>query len=229
MLPSRSGNNRLTVSGQVSTSSSSHSLSSVPDALTCHRQDGQHGGGVSHQSTGGLPVTHTEQACAPASWAQDKFLYLRAVHVPGVLNLATDFLSRQKLRSGEWMLKRHTVDQIWERIGAADVDLFASQESTQCPFGSLSLGIDALAHPWPDMKLYAFPPVKLIPAVLRRVKTCGLHLLLVAPFWPSQTWFQSWSPSTRGRFRSGRTYTVSFGAGSGTHVQRSGSCGHGRL
>ncbi len=48
-------------------SSSSHSLSSIPDALTCHRQDGQHGCGVSHQSPGRLPVTHTEQACAPAS------------------------------------------------------------------------------------------------------------------------------------------------------------------
>ncbi len=47
--------------------SSSHSLSSIPDALTCHRQDGQHGCGVSHQSPGGLPVMHPKQACAPAS------------------------------------------------------------------------------------------------------------------------------------------------------------------
>ncbi len=73
------------------------------------------------------------------------------------------------------MLNRRMVDQIWERFGAAEVDLFVSQESTQCPLWfslshPTSLGIDALAHPWPDMKLYAFPPVKLIPAVLRRVK-----------------------------------------------------------
>ncbi len=33
-------------------------------------------------------------------WSQDKFLSLRAVHVPGVLNLAADFLSRQKLTDG---------------------------------------------------------------------------------------------------------------------------------
>ncbi len=33
-------------------------------------------------------------------WSQDKFLSLRAVHVPGILNLAADFLSRQKLRPG---------------------------------------------------------------------------------------------------------------------------------
>ncbi len=101
---------------------------------------------------------------------------------------------RQKLRSGEWMLNRHTVDQIWERFGAAEVKFFVSQELTQCPLWfslshPVSLGIYVLAHPWPDMKLYAFTPVKLIPAVLRRVKTCGLRLLLVTLFWPSQTWF----------------------------------------
>ncbi len=123
-------------------------------------------------------------------WSQDKFLSLRAVHVPGVLNLAADFLSRQKLKPGEWMLNRQTVSQIWDLFGKAEVDLFASQESSQCPLWfSLSfpttLGIDAFAHPWPNVSLYAFPPIKLIPAVLCRVNS----LLLIAPFWPSQTWF----------------------------------------
>ncbi len=66
-------------------------------------------------------------------WSQDKFLSLRAVHVPGVLNLAADFLSRQKLKPGEWMLNRRTVSQIWDLFGKAEVDLFASQESSQCP------------------------------------------------------------------------------------------------
>ncbi len=42
-------------------------------------------------------------------WSQDKFLSLRAVHVPGILNLADDFLLRQKLRPVEWTLNRQTV------------------------------------------------------------------------------------------------------------------------
>ncbi len=45
--------------GVESGSSSSHSLSSIPGALSCHRQDGQHGGGVSHQSPGGFLVVDT--------------------------------------------------------------------------------------------------------------------------------------------------------------------------
>ncbi len=128
-------------------------------------------------------------------WSQDKFLSLRAVHVPGILNLAADFLSRQKLRPGEWMLNRQTVSQIWDLFGKAEVDLFASQESSQCPLWfSTTLGIDAFAHPRPNVSLYAFPPIKLIPAVLCRVKVSGARLLLIAPFWPSQTWFSELSP-----------------------------------
>ncbi len=56
------------------------------------------------------------------------------------------------------------------------------------------LGIDALAHPWPDRRLYAFLPVKLISAVLCRVKESGVRLLLVAPFCPSQMLFSELIP-----------------------------------
>ncbi len=132
-------------------------------------------------------------------WSQDKFLSLRAVHIPGIVNLADDFLSRQKLRPGECMLNRQTVSPIWDLFGEAKVDLFSSQESSQCPLWfSLSfpttLGIDAFAHPWPNVRLYAFPPIKLIPAVLCRVKVSSARLLLIAPFWPSQTWFSELTP-----------------------------------
>ncbi|PTA42288.1 hypothetical protein C8054_31520, partial [Micromonospora sp. RP3T] len=36
-------------------------------------------------------------------WSQDKLLLLRAVHVPGHLNMGADILSRQGPRPGEWM------------------------------------------------------------------------------------------------------------------------------
>ncbi len=40
----------------------------------------------------------------------------------------------------------------------------------------------------------AFPPIKLIPAVLCRVKVSSARLLLIAPFWPSQIWFSELTP-----------------------------------
>ncbi len=156
---------------------------------------------VSHinRQGGSRSRTLDRLACHLLLWSQDKFLSLRAVHVPGILNPAADFLSKQKLRPGEWMLNCQTVSQIWDLFGKAEVDLFASQESSQCPLWfSLSfpttLGIDAFAHPLPNVSLYAFPPIKLIPAVLCRVKVSGARLLLIAPFWPSQTWFSELTP-----------------------------------
>ncbi len=75
---------------------------------SCNSQDGQHGDSVPHKLSGGV---HS-RAPWTGFWSQDEFLSLRAVHVPGILNLADDFLSRQKLRPGEWMLNRQTVAQI---------------------------------------------------------------------------------------------------------------------
>ncbi len=128
---------------------------------------------VSHINRQGGSRSHTLDRLARhlLLWSQDKFLSLGAVHIPGILNLAADFLSRQKLRPGEWMLNHQTVSQIWDLFGKAEVELFASQESSQCPLWfSLSfpttLGIDAFAYPWPNVSLYVFPPIKLIPAVL---------------------------------------------------------------
>ncbi len=90
-------------------------FSPCPGGASYHSQDGQHGGCVPHKPSGRFTVAHPGQACAPSSpWSQYKFLSLRAVHVPGILNLAADFLSRQKLRPGEWMLNHQTVSQIWD-------------------------------------------------------------------------------------------------------------------
>ncbi len=165
-----------------------------PPGASYHSQDGPH-----KRKRGSRLHTLDRIARRLLLWSQYKFLSLRAVHVPGILNLAADFLSRQKLRPGEWMLNRQTVSQLWDLFGEAEVDLFASQETSQCPLWfSMSfpttLGIDAFAHLWPNVSLYVFPPIKLIPAVLCRVKVSGARLLLIAPFWPSQTWFSELTP-----------------------------------
>ncbi|KAL0197554.1 hypothetical protein M9458_006094, partial [Cirrhinus mrigala] len=52
-------------------------------------------------------------------WSQGKLLLLRAVHVPGHLNMGADVLSRQGPRPGEWMLHPEVVKQIWRVFGQA--------------------------------------------------------------------------------------------------------------
>ncbi len=133
-------------------------------------------------------------------------------------------MSRQGLRPGEWMLHTAVLEQIWKKFGRAQVDLFASRETSHCPLWfSLThpapLGLDAMVQMWPRLRLYAFPPIALLPGFLERLRQDEVCLLLVAPYWPGRTWFADlvglledspWEISTlRDLSLSGRGYHLS--------------------
>ncbi len=113
--------------------------------------------------------------------------------IPGLLNRGADMLSRKGMPQGEWRLHPESVRMIWNRYGRAVVDLFATSENTHCPrFFSLShspLVGDALTSHWPAARLYAFPPIKILPLVLCKIREERASVLLIAPNWPNQPWF----------------------------------------
>lgn len=150
---------------------------------------------VNHQG-GVRSVQSLREAQRLLHWAFPRLASLRAVFLPGVQNLAADMLSRQGPPPGEWRLDPSVIQEVWRRYGTAEVDLFASSETTHCRLWfSLSettspLGQDALAHDWPQgCLLYAFPPLPLLTLVLDRVAACNHRVLLVAPYWPGRVWF----------------------------------------
>ncbi len=126
-------------------------------------------------------------------WALTKFLLISAVHILGHLNSGADLLLR--LEDGEWRRHHQLVNLIRQKFGRADVDLFSSSMTTHCPLWfTLShtspLGLDALAHEWPRTRLYAFPPIQVLSVVLLRIRAERVeHLLLLSPWWPTQSWF----------------------------------------
>ncbi len=89
--------------------------------------------------------------------------------MPGKMNQGADILSRNNVFSEEWTLHPLAVQRIWEIFGKARVDLFASKDNSHCPI-FFTRSMDALTHEWPSLPLYAFPPVILLPQVLRRVR-----------------------------------------------------------
>ncbi len=64
---------------------------------------------------------------------------------------------------------------------------FRLQDNSHCPI-YYSKDRDALAHDWSNLLLYAFPPIALLPQVVRRVREQGHKVLLVAPLWRNQPW-----------------------------------------
>ncbi len=79
-------------------------------------------------------------------------------------------------------------------VTEAQVDQFASHNSSQRQlYFSLTegpLGTDALAHSWPRaLRKYAFPPVSLLAQTLWKLREDEEQVLLVAPHWPTRTWF----------------------------------------
>ena len=91
-----------------------------------------------------------------------------------------DLLSRDNPRHKDWKLHSEVVAQVWERYGQAKLDLFLSVESAGQ--GAL-MGLDALAHEWLCVILYAFPPLELITPTLAKECERGLTLILIAPRW----------------------------------------------
>ncbi len=178
---------------------SAFSLAAVPATAVGQARASPHGQTLrrSRISTGWGVYDHhrmSQLAHHLLLWSHTQFKSLRAVHIPGQLNRAADALSRQLTFPGEWRLHPETIRLIWSRFGEAQVDLFASPESSHCQlYFSLTegpLGTDALAHSWPRaLRKYAFPPVSLLAQTLCKLREDEEQVLLVAPHWPTRTWF----------------------------------------
>ncbi len=173
---------------------SAFSLAAVPATAVGQARaslHGQHCGGLVHQPAGRYTITPHVTARPPSP---SQVQVTACCSHPGQLNRAADALSQQLTFPGEWRLHPETIRLIWSQFGEAQVDLFASSESSHCQlYFSLTegpLGTDALAHSWPRaLRKYAFPTVSLLAQTLCKLREDEEQVLLVAPHWPTRTWF----------------------------------------
>ncbi len=79
-----------------------------------------------------------------------------------------DALSRGRVSQGDWTLHPEVVRMIWRTYGTAVVNVFADSQTSHYRHWFSprdepgSLGLDALAHDWPDRIIYAFHLLPLI-------------------------------------------------------------------
>ena len=115
--------------------------------------------------------------------------------IPGQDNLIADFLSRGRVLPSEWTLHPMVMDQIVRTLGPLQVDLFASALNARLPRycsrvqDPAAWRIDAFSFQWKGFRGYAFPPVSLIPRILRKIREDQARVVLIAPWWPRRNWF----------------------------------------
>jgi hypothetical protein len=129
-------------------------------------------------------------------WCSAHEIVLLPFYLPGHLNSMADLLSRKnQVLATEWSLHSAVFRRIHQLVPQLQVDLFATRLNNQLPkFVSpcpdpLAWKVDAFALEWLDLVGYAYPPIKLIPEVLKKIRQSSIQVYLVAPLWPNQAWF----------------------------------------
>ena len=89
---------------------------------------------------------------------------------------------------------RESYLRVW---GTPEVDMFATLSNSHLPrFMSpvpepRALAVDALSQDWQGRSMHMFPPFPLLNRVMQKLRsTQAAEVILVAPWWPSQSWFQ---------------------------------------
>ena len=127
---------------------------------------------------------------------QSRSITLSARHVPGVLNIVADALSRpHSVLPTEWTLSHRVLRPLWLWWFRPMIDLFATQFNHRLPIyvspvpDPRSWAIDSLTLPWTGLLAYAFPPFPILGKVLRKARADLPRMILIAPLWPAQPWF----------------------------------------
>ena len=132
------------------------------------------------------------------TWCEERGLWLSAFFIPGIDNLRADSLSRagKKLNEDmEWGLDQSVFDEIQVRMGRCNIDLFASSQNNKLPLyasykpDKSAYAINAFSLKWNTGLNYAFPPFSCISRIIQKVIEEEADLILVAPLFPTQTWF----------------------------------------
>ena len=128
-------------------------------------------------------------------WCMERNILLKAQHLRGIYNTIADNESRVMKDRSDWKLNPVIFQQINQRLGPLDVDLFASRLTCQLPdYASwrpdpMAITTDAFTMDWAQVKGYANPPWSLIGRVLVQTRQQQAELVLVAPVWKTQVWY----------------------------------------
>jgi len=128
-------------------------------------------------------------------WALNNGIVLTAECIPGLMNVVADAESRSMKDRTDWKLPPKLFQEINQKWGPLEVDLFASRLSAQLPRyfswrpDPLAEATDAFSQQWEKYRGFANPPWCLVGRVLSQVHRQQAQVVLVAPVWKGQPWY----------------------------------------
>ena len=129
-------------------------------------------------------------------WCQQHRVHLTPHFLPGHLNVLADLQSRpHQVLATEWTLQQQVFQRLQSHFPDMAIDLFATRLNNKLPrFVSpfpdpVAVDSDALTIEWEGFRAYAFPPFAVLAEVLGKIARSHMTCVLIAPWWPTQSWF----------------------------------------
>ena len=129
-------------------------------------------------------------------WCIDHKIHISAAHVAGKLNVEADEMSRIDNDDTEWSLNDRVFKKIIKLHPNLDIDLFASRLNHKLMNyvshrpEPQAIAIDAFSMTWANHVFYMFPPFSIMARILQKIVEDKTEMaLLVAPLWPTQSWW----------------------------------------
>lgn len=138
------------------------------------------------------------------TWCEERHLWIFASYISSSENIDADTESRILPTETEWEIASWAFNEINNKFGPFDIDLFASCANNKCKkFISWkqdpdSLAVDAFTIVWTNFKFYAFPPCSIVLKVLQKIIADKAEGVVVVPYWPTQSWFPLFKSLTIG-------------------------------
>ena len=130
-------------------------------------------------------------------WCIERNIHLSAAHVPGIQDCEADEESRTINDDREWSLRSEIFVEILQKFPKITVDLFTSRLNNQVVKyvshrpDPHAFAIDAFTLTWSHDLFFIFPPFSLLSRILQKVEEDQTEAILVAPIWPTQSWWPS--------------------------------------
>lgn len=145
---------------------------------------------------GSVQFPHLSDLCRELwQWCEDRDIWLTTTYINTKDNVIADAESRKLAPETEWELANWAFQEIEQKFGIFDIDLFASTANTKCSrFFSWRAdpnaeATDAFTMSWSNLFFYAFPPFAIVLRVLQKIITDRAEGIVIVPNWPTQPWF----------------------------------------